>query len=71
MPARPPKSTQQPKDPYAQAGKALASQVQRLRGWLSTDASRLPELVDALTEDVEDANLRETFRGFARVRAAA
>ena len=48
MPARPPKSTQQPKDPYAQAGKALASQVQRLRGWLSTDASRLPELVDAL-----------------------
>ena len=48
MPARPPKSTPQPKDPYAQAGKALASQVQRLRGWLSTDASRLPELVDAL-----------------------
>ena len=48
MPARPPKSTQQPKDPYAQAGKALASQVQRLRGWLSTDAGRLPELVDAL-----------------------
>ena len=48
MPARPPKSTPQPKDPYAQAGKALASQVQRLRGWLSTDVSRLPELVDAL-----------------------
>ncbi|GAA3559773.1 hypothetical protein GCM10022197_14070 [Microlunatus spumicola] len=48
MPARQPKSTQQPKDAYAQAGKALASQVQRLRGWLSTDASRLPELVDAL-----------------------
>ena len=48
MPARQPKSTQQPKDAYAQAGKALASQVQRLRGWISTDASRLPELVDAL-----------------------
>ena len=48
MPARQPKPTQQPKDAYAQAGKALASQVQRLRGWLSTDASRLPELVDAL-----------------------
>ena len=48
MSVRPPKSTPPPKDPYAQTGKALASQVQRLRGWLSTDASRLPELVDAL-----------------------
>ena len=48
MPARLPKSPQQPKDPYAQSGKALASAVQRLRGWISTDASRLPELVDAL-----------------------
>ncbi|MDO6413416.1 BLUF domain-containing protein [Sphingomonas sp. BIUV-7] len=27
--------------------------------------------VDALTETVADPNLRETFRGFARVRAAA
>ncbi|GAB2571910.1 hypothetical protein [Microlunatus antarcticus] len=48
MPARQTKPTQQPKDAYAQSGKVLASQVQRLRGWLSTDASRLPELVDAL-----------------------
>lgn len=48
MPARQGKPTQQPKDAYAQTGKALASQVQRLRGWLGTDASRLPELVDAL-----------------------
>jgi hypothetical protein len=29
------------------------------------------EQVDALTADVADANLRETFRSFARVRAAA
>ncbi|MGI3783022.1 MAG: hypothetical protein ACRYG2_19850 [Janthinobacterium lividum] len=48
MPARQGKPTQQPKDAYAQTGKALASQVQRLRGWISTDASRVPELVDAL-----------------------
>ncbi|SER31045.1 hypothetical protein [Microlunatus flavus] len=43
-----PQKSAQPKDPYAAQAKALASQVQRLRGWLSTDASRLPELVDAL-----------------------
>ncbi|HEY0237929.1 MAG TPA: hypothetical protein VGC37_04730 [Friedmanniella sp.] len=48
MPARQDKPTPQPKDPYAQGGKVLASSVQRLRGWLSTDVSRLPELVDAL-----------------------
>ncbi|SDU93351.1 hypothetical protein SAMN04488544_2192 [Microlunatus sagamiharensis] len=47
MPAAKPKSPQT-KDPYAAQGKALASAVQRLRGWLSTDAARLPELVDAL-----------------------
>ncbi|MGI3784631.1 MAG: hypothetical protein ACRYG2_28050 [Janthinobacterium lividum] len=48
MPARQGKQTQQPKDAYAQTGKALASEVQRLRGWLGTDASTLPDLVDAL-----------------------
>ena len=49
MPARQTKpNSQQPKDAYAQTGKALASQVQRLRGWISTDATRVPELVDAL-----------------------
>ena len=41
-------SKAQTKDPYAAEAKALASQVGRLRGWLSTDAGRLPELVDAL-----------------------
>ena len=44
MPARQGKPTQQPKDAYAQTQKALASEVQRLRGWLSTDATRLPDL---------------------------
>lgn len=38
----------QPRDPYTQHAKALASAVQRLRGWIGTDASRAPELVDAL-----------------------
>jgi hypothetical protein len=40
----------QPQDPYAQRGKALASQVQRLRGWVGSDPSRAPELSDALVE---------------------
>jgi len=31
----------------------------------------VPEQVDAITADVADPNLRETFRSFARVRAAA
>lgn len=31
----------------------------------------VPEQIDALTADVADATLRETFRSFARVRAAA
>ena len=38
----------QPRDPYTQHAKTLASVVQRLRGWIGTDASRAPELVDAL-----------------------
>lgn len=33
--------------------------------------STVAEQVDALTAEVPDANLRELFRGFARVRAAA
>lgn len=38
----------QPQDAYVRRGKELASQVQRLRGWIATDPSRMPELVDAL-----------------------
>jgi hypothetical protein len=38
----------QSQDPYAQRGKTLASQVQRLRGWVGSDPSKLPELADAL-----------------------
>ena len=37
----------------------------------ASSATSLPEQVDALTATIEDANLRELFRGFARVRAAA
>jgi hypothetical protein len=33
--------------------------------------STVPELVDRLTEEVADANTRELFRSFARVRRAA
>ncbi len=33
--------------------------------------SDIATLVDQLTANVDDANVRETFRGFARVRAAA
>ncbi len=39
---------QPPKDPYAQRTKQLTSAAQRLRGWVSSDASREPELADAL-----------------------
>jgi hypothetical protein len=44
------KAARQPHDPYAQQGKALASLVQRLRGWVGTDPSRAPELADALVQ---------------------
>src|SRR4029453_14365780 len=37
-------------DPYAQRGKALASSVQRLRGWVGSDPSKGIELADALVE---------------------
>jgi hypothetical protein len=40
----------QSQDPYAQRAKTLASKVQRLRGWVGSDPSRLPELADALVE---------------------
>jgi hypothetical protein len=40
----------QPHDPYAQRGKTLASHAQRLRGWVGTDPSRVPELADALVQ---------------------
>ncbi len=43
-------SPQPPKDPYAQRTKQLTSAAQRLRGWVSSDASREPELADALVE---------------------
>ncbi|MGI8458563.1 MAG: hypothetical protein ACR2LI_10680 [Propionibacteriaceae bacterium] len=48
--AQPQKKPKQPQDPYAQRGKTLASSVQRLRGWLGTDPTKLPDLVDALSE---------------------
>ena len=41
---------QQSQDPYAQRGKSLTSQVQRLRGWVGSDPSRTAELADALVE---------------------
>jgi hypothetical protein len=44
------KSGQQPQDPYARRSKALSSQVQRLRGWVGSDPSKLAELTDALVE---------------------
>jgi hypothetical protein len=47
------KAQRQPQDPYAQRGKALASAVQRLRGWVGSDPSRTPELADALVELTE------------------
>lgn len=48
--AEPQKTQKKPQDPYAQRGKALASAVQRLRGWVGSDPSRTPELADALVE---------------------
>jgi hypothetical protein len=44
------KAGRQPQDPYAQRAKTLASLVQRLRGWVGTDPSRVPELADALVQ---------------------
>jgi hypothetical protein len=44
------KSGQQSQDPYVQLSKTLTSQVQRLRGWVGSDPSKLPELADALVE---------------------
>jgi hypothetical protein len=40
-------------DPYALQTKKLASQVQRLRGWVGSDPSREPELADALVRLTE------------------
>jgi len=37
-------------DSYAQRGKALASTVQRLHGWVGSDPSKVPELADALVQ---------------------
>ena len=42
------KAPRQAKDPYAQRSKELTSAVQRLRGWVGSDPSRLGELGDAL-----------------------
>ena len=44
------KTRPQSQDTYAQRAKALASQVQRLRGWVGSDPSKAPELADALVE---------------------
>ncbi len=44
------KAQKQPQDLYAQQGKELASLVQRLRGWVGSDPSRVPELTDALIQ---------------------
>jgi hypothetical protein len=44
------KTAKQSQDPYAQRGKALSSEVQRLRGWVGSDPSRAPELADALVQ---------------------
>jgi hypothetical protein len=44
------KAQKQPQDLYAQQGKELASHVQRLRGWVGSDPSRVPELTDALIQ---------------------
>lgn len=47
------KARKQAQDTYAQRGKALASSVQLLSGWVGTDPSRAPELADALIELTE------------------
>ena len=44
------KARQQSQDPYSQQGKTLTSRVQRLRGWVGSDPSKLPELADALVD---------------------
>ena len=44
------KARQRSQDPYAQRGKALASTVQRLHGWVGSDPSKVPELADALVQ---------------------
>jgi hypothetical protein len=44
------KARQQSQDPYGQRGKTLTSRVQRLRGWVGSDPSKLPELADALLD---------------------
>jgi hypothetical protein len=44
------KARQQSQDPYGQEGKTLTSRVQRLRGWVGSDPSKLPELADALVD---------------------
>jgi hypothetical protein len=44
------KTQKQPQDLYAQQGKELASLVQRLRGWVGSDPSRVSELTDALIQ---------------------
>ena len=44
------KAPKQPQDPYGRQGKVLTSAVQRLRGWVGSDPSRVPELADALVE---------------------
>lgn len=44
------KAGRQSQDPYAQQGKSLTSRVQRLRGWVGSDPSKLPELADALRD---------------------
>ena len=44
------KAPKQPQDPYGRQGKVLTSSVQRLRGWVGSDPSRVPELADALVE---------------------
>ena len=41
---------EQPQDSYAQRSKSLTSQVQRLRGWVGTDPSKVAELADSLVE---------------------
>src|SRR5689334_6205728 len=48
QPAKNQRAAKQPQDAYAQQAKALASSVQRVRGWVGSDPSRGAELGDAL-----------------------
>lgn len=59
------KAQKQPRDPYAQRGKALTSAVQRLRGWVGSDPSRLPELADALVQLTEHRLLGHAYAAAA------